>query len=820
MPLTGNSQQWEVIYPQGGVEGDLFEGIVLPDNNFYVIGNDGWIFNASGELVEKINTSSFPTQVYTALDYFDIYFVTDSSAYMCFRNQILFSNNKGLTWVNQLELAPINSLKSSSYFTAIDFISETTGYAVGSFEKLFKTEDGGITWNQETWTGTTTPYTVYTDVQFIDNQQGYIAGYESPDINTNFGFQEFVLKTTDGGSTWTRHEIPATTDFNNIEIGFFSDSIGFATCSFSQGAKIFVTHDGGVSWTDVSPLLLTEVLEVAWLDEQIGIVFGKRGSDYVLVKSIDQGITWYEVLLPEVNGLSDYSVNDIDFLDLSTGYTIGAGGLIMHTKNAGESWEVVNEPNPTFSKIDVASDTVAYGSTGRELYQSVDGGRSWNYQNAPSDSLFYLISDLGFQDENNGLILGYSGQYIKTNDGLETFDRAQLPVNFFFSYSYLRTQGDTTYVVGTENFPLTNHILYTIDGGNHWVRNTIAFDQDFVNDFQLVAGGHLIIRNTNYVFTINANGQVLDTLFYSPDPIACTNFINREIGFVGTSADLAQGKGMKTADGGVTWTAVTIIPTDKLNTYQLNGVFFINADLAFAYGSRIEKFRRNAFILRSADGGQQWVEMELPGQVSGSINDIFYDRQRLYALSSQGKILQLAMNNRAPFISDTTFSLPPDPVKGRVVGVISASDPDGDELTYSIANGNPLNIFSIDPLTGDLTVVQPELLSDLMFPIELLVEVNDGRLTSKAVVTLLKNEITRFPFSSKNTYSIYPNPTTGKVTINWDEFKKLVITDLLGNELVKSNNKKVNLDALAAGAYLLILNGNKGKVIKCIIIKK
>jgi hypothetical protein len=61
------------------------------------------------------------------------------------------------------------------------------------------------------------------------------------------------------------------------------------------------------------------------------------------------------------------------------------------------------------------------------------------------------------------------------------------------------------------------------------------------------------------------------------------------------------------------------------------------------------------------------------------------------------------LNNR-PIVDPRTFSLNENAANGTVVGTATATDPDGNTITYSITGGNTGNAFQIDPVTGVITV--------------------------------------------------------------------------------------------------------------------
>ncbi len=54
------------------------------------------------------------------------------------------------------------------------------------------------------------------------------------------------------------------------------------------------------------------------------------------------------------------------------------------------------------------------------------------------------------------------------------------------------------------------------------------------------------------------------------------------------------------------------------------------------------------------------------------------------------------------FTQNYSFTLPEVTAAGTIVDTLSASDPDGDALTYSILTGNTNNAFTLDPVSGIL----------------------------------------------------------------------------------------------------------------------
>ena len=109
-----------------------------------------------------------------------------------------------------------------------------------------------------------------------------------------------------------------------------------------------------------------------------------------------------------------------------------------------------------------------------------------------------------------------------------------------------------------------------------------------------------------------------------------------------------------------------------------------------------------------------------------------------------------AMGQNAPIIADTTFFIDEysddwkGPKNGTRVGVLSASDPDGDALSLSIIDGNKDLAFGIDDL-GNIEVKNQNELDFETNPVfTLTVEARDDETTPKiatATITINLNDV-------------------------------------------------------------------------------
>ncbi len=92
--------------------------------------------------------------------------------------------------------------------------------------------------------------------------------------------------------------------------------------------------------------------------------------------------------------------------------------------------------------------------------------------------------------------------------------------------------------------------------------------------------------------------------------------------------------------------------------------------------------------------------------------------------------------NTAPTVAAQSFSTAENSLAGTVIGTATASDLDGNALTYSLTGTGASN-FTINPTTGQITVSNVAVLDFETSPIyNLTLNVNDGTVTSTAALTI------------------------------------------------------------------------------------
>lgn len=177
--------------------------------------------------------------------------------------------------------------------------------------------------------------------------------------------------------------------------------------------------------------------------------------------------------------------------------------------------------------------------------------------------------------------------------------------------------------------------------------------------------------------------------------------------------------------------------------------------------------------------------------------------------------------NSNPQISNQSFSLDENSPTGTLVGTIQASDPDEDNLSFTIVSGNNAGGFALNSGTGDLTVADESIMDfETTQSFSLRVEVRDGNGGSaQASITVNLNDLDDDPLSVKTQdIKFYPNPVSSTLQLQGlpDGNYSVQIVDLSGkvqmaDELNTTESKLLDFRDLRSGIYMIVLTGESDK---------
>jgi len=150
------------------------------------------------------------------------------------------------------------SLYEDLQFTAVRFLDEMNGFALGEFGMVIVSQDGGDTWEQR---------------EAIPNEF-YPMAVDFLDINTGWagGLDGVIWQTLDGGNTWERQQSVTSAPIYNIH----ADEHGVFAVGGS--AKLVELRDGNWQNFDGAPEVLAFMRGLDALDDGSLLVAGGGGT--------------------------------------------------------------------------------------------------------------------------------------------------------------------------------------------------------------------------------------------------------------------------------------------------------------------------------------------------------------------------------------------------------------------------------------------------------------------------------------------------------------------------------------------------------------
>ena len=143
--------------------------------------------------------------------------------------------------------------------------------------------------------------------------------------------------------------------------------------------------------------------------------------------------------------------------------------------------------------------------------------------------------------------------------------------------------------------------------------------------------------------------------------------------------------------------------------------------------------------------------------------------------------------DEAPAIAAQTFSIAEDAANGTTVGTVTATDMEGDNLTFTIISGNTGNAFTINENTGAITVAGT-LDYETTQTYALTVQVSEGTTSANAAVTVnVINVNDNAPIITAQTFSVAENTAVntpiGTVAATDADGDNLTFAITLGNAI-------------------------------------
>jgi photosystem II stability/assembly factor-like uncharacterized protein len=321
----------------------------------------------------------YAPNIFLPLDarYDDVFFISRDTGMLVSSHGLIYkTTNGGRGW--DLKLNKYISLANYPYFRSIEFTADGQCGVAGTLNgSVYRTSDRG-----ETWTDIST---VIPDTGAFTKRMCGLAHWDNTFYGVGWwgGNVARLFKSTDAGITWTTSYIDPNLASGLIDITFLSANLGFASGSrlYNSGSKresvVLKTTDGGLSWTKVfaDTTIGGRIWKLQFVNGLVGVgsIEPIYADTVAIIKTIDGGDSWQ--IMP-VGHRSSYAwgTQGVGFISEQKGWVGGYYHGMFETNDGGLTWDTLS----------IGADLNRFFKIDDIMY--VSGQSVFKYSNAATDN--------------------------------------------------------------------------------------------------------------------------------------------------------------------------------------------------------------------------------------------------------------------------------------------------------------------------------------------------------------------------------------------------------------------------------------------------
>lgn len=257
------------------------------------------------------------------------------------------------------------SWKSDAELTDIFFLNTRLGWAVGAQGTILRTSDGGKTWSQISQRANLSASNLSLDEKLRNMRQG--------------------IQTRSTGRANGQAINPISCRFESV---FFTDEkngwiAGGYSVPYIDRSKAIVmrTRDGGITWNSVDHLVVPRFQQIRFTDPLNGWAVGEAGNLFQsgIFYTSDGGQSWSSQTSKKIHSWLAVERTNDGLVTINE-----AGQLGTLRPNQYEQSVIISENAPTLSQVQMVNDESgwAVGESGT-LLNTTNGGKSWKQINLP-----------------------------------------------------------------------------------------------------------------------------------------------------------------------------------------------------------------------------------------------------------------------------------------------------------------------------------------------------------------------------------------------------------------------------------------------------
>lgn len=273
----------------------------------------GWVWTSNNQVYKTVDGETFePVNTWPAVPFYAIGFAGEGELFATanYGGEITMSTDGGETWTYPTNAA--TGAKSSLY--DIKFIDDDMGLAAGSDGTMLKTVDGGVT-----WTKIENPMSAiaYKSIYFI-----YLA--PGGDIYAG-GSSGMLMKSTDNGDSWELVEVNSTMTIYGMTV--FSNGLGFLGGNSGKWCM-----SSSTSLDTFDQIIDMGSMNIRQAKERNGVILIPANDDiYRMNEDYDSLYSVFDI----PDGDDAYA---LEWVSDDVAFFVGSHGIIYRTDDAGETW--------------------------------------------------------------------------------------------------------------------------------------------------------------------------------------------------------------------------------------------------------------------------------------------------------------------------------------------------------------------------------------------------------------------------------------------------------------------------------------------------
>jgi photosystem II stability/assembly factor-like uncharacterized protein len=474
-----------------------------------------------------------------------------------------------------------------------------TCYGSGAFGTVLKSTDGGAS-----WTGIVTGITP-------DLPRVRLIGGSASKLVTGGGC--VVRRSDDGGQTFTRLPFTASDRqcFSGVAaLAFPSSDVGYL--ALSNGA-VLSTADGGRTFSRKTAIPGGTVGDVLCLSDTMCLATA-GGS---IQRSTDGASSWTQV------SSGGAPLNGLERADANTLYAVGNGLTVLKSVDAGATWTqkaVSGTPPGDLASIRCAGPSVCIAATrqGNQILRTTDGGDTFSSVVPSTDRTFTV----GFASATRALAAGASGSAEVSDDAGETWRTVGSRIAGRFSV-LAAGPGSVAYAGGVDGM-----LARSADSGQSW-HNVSAPSDAVITSMAAPSANRLFVLSTDGSLQRSDNGGASYKLLNGgASALVVIATDNEHVLLIGPASV------RRSTDGGETFASVA--------DADLRSAMLFGADLAgnavYAYGRRR--------LLVSTNAGASWKRVAVPRKLAIS-RAAFAGLGKGYLLDAAGRVWKTVTGGRS-----------------------------------------------------------------------------------------------------------------------------------------------------------------------------